>query len=259
MVTIPEDVMEAATPDRWNTMLPKHQDLWLNRFKTTPQKEWSKTTWQFFASMKAATPAPPPPKPVPPPPPPEPVPPPAESPPLDIFANAQRLFAEEKNRLMNLPTTSPAERNNMAPYCLVFDRNPTQRLGQCRHGCKQIGFSTKVLQCGLTDKMVLATITHELCHAATPGAKHGPAWKTIMKNAGAENPRCFCSKEESALMRAGIKRKYLLYCPVGGPEGKDGCYAHQRDKNTPKIKRGVICPQCKRKGVTSRLILKEQF
>jgi predicted SprT family Zn-dependent metalloprotease len=181
-------------------------------------------------------------------------------PPTDIFANAQRLFAVEKERLMNLSTTSPAERNNMAPYCMVFDPKPTMRLGQCRYRRQEVGFSTKVLQCGFSDKMILATITHELCHAATPGAAHGPAWKKIMKRAGVENPRCFCSKEESALMRAGIKRKYLLYCPVGGPEGKNGCCAQLRDRNTAKIKRGrLICSKCKKAGVNSYLILKQQF
>ena len=202
------------------------------------------------AAPKPAAPKPAAPKPV--------APPPVAPPSTDVFSNAQRLFNAEKRRIENLPTVTAAERRNIAPYCLMFDPKPERRLGQCRYGCKQVGLSSKVLKCGLTDKMVTETITHELSHAATPGAKHGPAWKAFMHKVGGAHARSTCDKDTAALMQAGIKKKYLLYCPVGGPEGKDGHYAFQKSRKTKRLEFRSCCPKCKEAGTISRLIFKEQ-
>ena len=176
---------------------------------------------------------------------------------MSHFAQASRLFDAEKSRLLASRKVTDAEKQHIRPYCLTFDPKPERRIGQCRYKCKEIGLSTKMLQCGLSDRMVTETIRHELSHAATPGAKHGAAWRAFMAKAGATHIGSNCSKAKSRVLDKGITKKYLVYCPVGGRTGKDGHFRTQRCKATARLKRG-ICPKCKRGGVVSRLVIETQ-
>jgi hypothetical protein len=52
--TVPSGWRLFVTDERWKKMKPETQALWEERFATTPQKDWSQTTWDIFASFAAA-------------------------------------------------------------------------------------------------------------------------------------------------------------------------------------------------------------
>jgi predicted SprT family Zn-dependent metalloprotease len=56
--------------------------------------------------------------------------------------------------------------------------------GRCSHGSKTIMLNFHWVRKN-DEEFVLDTILHEIAHALTPGAKHGPAWKAKAKELGA--------------------------------------------------------------------------
>lgn len=55
--------------------------------------------------------------------------------------------------------------------------------GQCNYTKKTISLSYTHTSAN-DEEVVLDTILHEIAHALTPGAGHGPIWKTIAKRIG---------------------------------------------------------------------------
>ena len=169
-----------------------------------------------------------------------------------VTANARRLFAKEKARILSLPTTTPKEAALIEPYALTWDY-AKNRLGQCQYARQLISLSIKVLLCGLTDDMITETIRHEFAHAATPGAHHGPAWKACMHRFGGSRAASTCDRATSALVNAGIRKRFVFFCPVGGPSGENGHCVLRRDRRTRALLYNTCCPKCKRGGVISML------
>ncbi len=70
-----------------------------------------------------------------------------------------------------------------------FDR-ATSRFGTCRYSRRFIQLS-KPLTLVNDEVEVRDTILHEIAHALTPGADHGPVWKLQAQAIGARPERCF--------------------------------------------------------------------
>lgn len=65
------------------------------------------------------------------------------------------------------------------------------RCGLCVYRQKTIRFSLK----DHSEREVLDTILHEIAHALTPGARHGPRWQAKLVEIGG-NPAQFASHNE---------------------------------------------------------------
>jgi predicted SprT family Zn-dependent metalloprotease len=72
----------------------------------------------------------------------------------------------------------------------VWDKRPTGRAGQCRYGRQEIGLSWKIFSIEANRAEAENTILHEIAHALTPGAHHGPAWKRVARDIGCSAARC---------------------------------------------------------------------
>lgn len=75
-----------------------------------------------------------------------------------------------------------------------FD-NAKARNGICKHSRKTICLSRYYVALNDISK-VLNTILHEIAHALTPGAKHGPEWKAKAKQIGCTGERCTSGVEQ---------------------------------------------------------------
>ena len=80
---------------------------------------------------------------------------------------------------------------------LVFDAART-RLGKCNHHKREISLSDVYLMSPTTAlNDVQNTLLHEIAHALTPGAHHGPRWVRKARAIGCNGKRCgrkFASK-----------------------------------------------------------------
>jgi hypothetical protein len=97
-----------------------------------------------------------------------------------------------------------------------FDR-ATTREGLCDYKKKRISFSGQILP-HRTREEFRQTMLHEIAHAMTPGAKHGPIWKAMARQLGYTGKR---EVETTAAIRAvqrenGMKRE-VGYAPDGYP------------------------------------------
>lgn len=125
---------------------------------------------------------------------------------------------------------------------LVIDRRPRNRLGQCRYRSKEIGISKWILY-ACDWETIEDTLRHEIAHVLAPGDGHGPRWKRMAREVGAD-PERLCRlkahekalKPKTALERRGFK--YLASCPFCGslPGGRmrmtaamrRGAFVHRR-------------------------------
>lgn len=64
-----------------------------------------------------------------------------------------------------------------------------RRNGCCNHSKKIISLSRHYVRLN-SEELVTDTILHEIAHALTPGAKHGPEWKSMCAEIGARPQRC---------------------------------------------------------------------
>lgn len=107
-----------------------------------------------------------------------------------------------------------------------FDR-ARQRFGLCHYGNKTISLSRVLTE--LNDAaQVEDTLLHEIAHALTPGAAHGPGWREACRRLGAEPRRCF---------GAEVKRpvsSYLLACP----------HCQRAFPRERKTRRALACRAC---------------
>lgn len=65
-----------------------------------------------------------------------------------------------------------------------------RRLGQCRYSTRQISLSRPVFEVTENRDLALNTILHEVAHALSPTAGHGPTWKRTAVLVGARPERC---------------------------------------------------------------------
>jgi predicted SprT family Zn-dependent metalloprotease len=86
--------------------------------------------------------------------------------------------------------------------------NARGRNGQCRYGTKTLSFSRPVTQ-QRDEADFRNTVLHEIAHAMTPGAKHGPVWRRQFIALGGDGKRCSSDQIDQAAVA-----KYALECAV---------------------------------------------
>jgi predicted SprT family Zn-dependent metalloprotease len=90
----------------------------------------------------------------------------------DAEALAHRLMAEHQ----------------LNGWVFRFD-HARRRLGACRYSDQCISLS-KPLTLLNPESVVRDTLLHEIAHALTPGAKHGPVWRAMARQIGATPRAC---------------------------------------------------------------------
>ncbi|MFO8149461.1 MAG: SprT-like domain-containing protein [Trueperaceae bacterium] len=103
-----------------------------------------------------------------------------------------------------------------------------RRLGCCHYGSRTISLS-KPLTVLNDEAVVRDTLLHEVAHALTPGAGHGPAWRRQAVAIGAAPRRC-ADATDVRLPPA----PYALVC--------DGCGARLPRYRRPR--RRLVCRPC---------------
>jgi predicted SprT family Zn-dependent metalloprotease len=96
---------------------------------------------------------------------------------------------------------------NLEGWSFAFD-NAKRRCGQCSHKRKQITLSRHYAALNGPAE-VHDTILHEIAHALTPGAGHGPKWRAMARKIGAKPQRCADASVEMP------EAKYQLVCTNG--------------------------------------------
>lgn len=113
-----------------------------------------------------------------------------------------------------------------------FDR-ATTREGLCDYAKKRITYSGPILP-HRTREEFRQTMLHEIAHAMTPGAKHGPAWKAMARKLGYTGSR---TADANAGIRAVQKEREMKrdvgYAPDGYP-------VHSGDKFATGLKQYTV-------------------
>lgn len=109
-----------------------------------------------------------------------------------------------------------------------FDR-AVQRFGVCKYSTRTISLSEKMVRANSFEQCA-DTVLHEIAHALTPGAKHGPEWKQACRLIGAKPERCYQAKD------VVVVSKYRAFCehcgeaPIGSrqkrPTSRQFCRKH---------------------------------
>jgi predicted SprT family Zn-dependent metalloprotease len=81
------------------------------------------------------------------------------------------------------------------------------RLGCCDYTTRTISLSADYVDLN-PEPLIRNTILHEIAHALTPGAKHGPVWKSMCLRIGARAERL--ARASEVVMSPS---KYVLACP----------------------------------------------
>ena len=79
--------------------------------------------------------------------------------------------------------------HGLTNWTFRFD-NARRRFGSCKYGSRQITLSRSLVYLNDVDQ-VRDTILHEIAHALTPGANHGPRWQEACARIGALPKRCY--------------------------------------------------------------------
>lgn len=119
--------------------------------------------------------------------------------------------------------------HGLTGWTFEFDR-AVQRFGVCKYSTKTISLSEKLTRANSIEQCI-DTVLHEIAHALTPGAKHGPAWKAACVRIGAKPVRCYSSSD------VVVVAKYRAYCEHCGdvvkgtrqqaPSGEYRCPTHK--------------------------------
>lgn len=113
-----------------------------------------------------------------------------------------------------------------------FDR-ATKRDGQCDYAKKRITYSGPILP-HRTREEFRQTMLHEIAHAMTPGAQHGPRWRAMARKLGYTGGR---TADTNAGIRAVQKEREMKrdvgYAPDGYP-------VHSGDKFAIGLKRYTV-------------------
>lgn len=99
--------------------------------------------------------------------------------------------------------------HNLSSWSFRFDR-AKRRFGMCDYTHQVISLSRHLTLLNETEK-VREVILHEIAHALTPDAGHGPAWRKKCRELGIPPARCFSSDEV-----AQPAAPYALVCPRCG-------------------------------------------
>ena len=126
-------------------------------------------------------------------------------------------------------------RHGVGDWGFRFD-HARRRLGCCHYGSRTISLSRPLTLLN-PEATVRDTLLHEIAHALTPGAGHGPAWRLRAATLGAR-PRACADAGEVTLPPA----PYALVC--------DGCGARLARYRRPR--RRYVCRACWQRHVDGR-------
>ncbi len=119
------------------------------------------------------------------------------------------------------------QHHGVGDWGFAFDR-AKRRLGSCRYAQRTLTLSGPLTR--LNDEAVVRdTILHEIAHALTPGAGHGPRWRAAASRLGAAPTPCV-----AAHTVAVPPAPYALVC--------DGCGARLPRYRRPR--RRFVCRAC---------------
>lgn len=87
-------------------------------------------------------------------------------------------------------------------------------LGHCNHSRKEVRLST-FAHTHLDEKDIYDTLVHEVAHALTPGAKHGPRWQAMMVRLGQKPDATYRLSDKSEEFRNATEKQYkwVIECP----------------------------------------------
>lgn len=99
-------------------------------------------------------------------------------------------------------------RKASGPWTFQWSRS-INAFGQCIPSDRRIRLS-RVLVERNPPWEVLDCILHEIAHALTPGASHGPVWRAVAQRLGCDAGRCYASDQV-----VGVRRRYVYSCACG--------------------------------------------
>jgi predicted SprT family Zn-dependent metalloprotease len=127
------------------------------------------------------------------------------------------------------------QQHGVGDWRFRFD-HARRRLGCCHYGSRTISLSQPLTMLN-PEATVRDTLLHEIAHALTPGAGHGPAWRLCAASLGAR-PRA-CADADDVVMPPA---PYALVC--------DGCGARLARYRRPR--RRYVCRGCWQRHVDGR-------
>ena len=101
------------------------------------------------------------------------------------------------------------KRHDLHDWQFAYD-HARRRFGRCDYTHQRITLSRTLTFLNPIEQ-VRDTILHEIAHALTPGAKHGPRWRAKCREIGAQPVRCFNDDEVATPARRAAR--YLFGCP----------------------------------------------
>ena len=126
---------------------------------------------------------------------------------------------------------SKMNEHGLTTWTFGFDR-AVQRFGVCKYNIRTITLSEKLVRANSFEQCC-DTVLHEIAHALTPGAKHGPAWRAACRRIGANPKRCYSTSD------VVVVAKYRAFCEHCGdkvlgtrqqaPKGKYSCPKHKTE------------------------------
>ncbi|HSV14163.1 MAG TPA: SprT-like domain-containing protein [Tepidisphaeraceae bacterium] len=117
----------------------------------------------------------------------------------------------------------------------AFD-HARRRFGRCDYTHRRITLSRSLTFLNPVDE-VRDTILHEIAHALTPGAKHGPRWRAKCRQIGARPVRCFT--EAGVVTPPRGPARYAIGCPA--------CNWWAERRRRPPRGRKYVCVRCRGK------------
>lgn len=143
-------------------------------------------------------------------------------------------------------------------YRLKINDRLTTTFGRCSYSTRTIEISGPLSRAQDTEDgraQVHDTILHEIAHAMTPGAGHGPAWKRACVRIGAKPVRCYSASDG---MQAADHHRYQIVCTAC-----DQITSYRQSvpawatvgQITTRYHRVSSCPAARRGGPRSYLIV----
>ena len=102
--------------------------------------------------------------------------------------------------------------NGLSDWNFEFDQ-ARKRAGQCNYGTRTLSLSSHLMPLW-TEVQRRDVILHEIAHALTPGAGHGPAWQAMCRQIGADPSRTWGHNGE-----ASAELPWKGTCPNGHEHG----------------------------------------
>jgi len=126
---------------------------------------------------------------------------------------------------------------------ITWDR-AVKRAGQCRYSTRTLSFSRPLLKTRGVEATKM-TVLHEVAHALTEGASHGPRWKRKFIELGGDGKR-------KVVPPPGVHlpTRYIGTCT------RNGEHKFFRQRMTKQILAGSSCSKCNPRSYDSRCELR---